>query len=63
MIDSQMLCMDWKDGFRRIQNTEQYGKVDHFSDKPGTLVGGESVPEKPNQGGFLKLKRSQGGFL
>lgn len=59
MIDSQLLCRDWKNAFDRIQNTEKYGKVDH-SDTKGSLTGGRTLPEKKGFGG---LKRSQGGFL
>ncbi|CCG82352.1 Putative uncharacterized protein [Taphrina deformans PYCC 5710] len=60
MIDSQLLCKDWTAGFRRIQNTEQYGKVDHFAPGDGALVGGKQIPVKKGMGG---LKRSAGGFL
>lgn len=59
MIDSKLLCQDWKAGFRRIQNTEQYGKVD-LHGAQGTLLGGKELPAKQGFGG---LKRSQGGFL
>lgn len=59
MIDSQLLCKDWKTAFQQIQNTEQYGKVDH-SAADGFLTGGRELPKKKGFGG---LKRSQGGFL
>lgn len=58
MIDSKMLCKDWEAGFKRIQNTDKYGLVDH--DVPNAVVGGGEIPKKHGFGG---LKRSQGGFL
>lgn len=58
MIDSPVLCKDWREGFHRIQNSQQYGKVDHS--KEGMLIDGKKIAGKHGIGG---LKRSQGGFL